>query len=287
MLTLALTGGRGHAVLLSLLPYATVGRGKKARTRSRPPRAQTAQRAQRVGPSCQQTREKRWSLICKSKARAKKKPKKNPIGTIDFIPWPPCVFCLHTCNREASTRNSQFAESSSAIRTLLRWRSLVPLSPDAGVGGNGINFHFPTFTADSDWFSAAFEKRTSAHAFGCACAEGRDRRTPKGHTEGKAVRTMTSLITKSARGKRSGDGREGRSARLERAASIPGRSTGEGKQAKAWSTTSFEKLKSSKDINNCSSSTSPETDPGASSVFPFFTGTRWTSEVDLPLTARP
>lgn len=104
--------------------------------------------------------------------------------------------------------------------------------------------------------------------------DGTDGHPNIGHTEGKAVRTMASLITKSARGKRSGDGREGRSARLERAASIPGRSTGEGKQAKAWSTTSFEKLKSTKDINNCSSSTSPETDPGASSVFPFFTGMR-------------
>lgn len=74
--------------------------------------------------------------------------------------------------------------------------------------------------------------------------------------------------------KRSGDGREGgRAARLARAASIPGRSKGAGMQAKAWSTTSFEKLKSTKDVNACSSSTSPETDPGASSVFPFFTGT--------------
>lgn len=86
---------------------------------------------------------------------------------------------------------------------------------------------------------------------------------------------MSSLRAKSARGKRSGDGRDGRSAaRLEKADSIPGRSTGEGMQAKAWSSTSFEKLKSNKDGNNCSSSTSPETDPGASNVFPFFTGTR-------------
>lgn len=84
---------------------------------------------------------------------------------------------------------------------------------------------------------------------------------------------MASFKAKSvARGKRSGDGREGRSARLERAASIPGRATGEGMQAKAWSNTSFEKLKGTKDVNNCSSSTSPETNPGASSVFPFFTG---------------
>lgn len=86
---------------------------------------------------------------------------------------------------------------------------------------------------------------------------------------------MASFRAKSARGKRSGDGREagGRRSRLERAASIPpGRSTGEGMQAVAWSATSFEKLNKAKDANNDSSSTSPETDPGTSSVFPFFTG---------------
>ncbi|CAM9145348.1 unnamed protein product [Hapterophycus canaliculatus] len=83
---------------------------------------------------------------------------------------------------------------------------------------------------------------------------------------------LASLRVKSARGKRSGDGREGR-CRLEKSASMPpGRSTGEGMQAKAWRTTSFEKVEGRKrDLNNCSSSTSPETDPGASSVFPFFT----------------
>ncbi|CAN0471160.1 unnamed protein product, partial [Ectocarpus sp. 12 AP-2014] len=74
-----------------------------------------------------------------------------------------------------------------------------------------------------------------------------------------------------ARGKRSGDGRE-RRLRHERAASIPlGRPKGEGMQASAWRTMSFEKLQNtSKCVNNCSSSTSPETDPGASSVFPSF-----------------
>eukprot|EP00903_Cladosiphon_okamuranus_P014240 g13229.t1 len=85
---------------------------------------------------------------------------------------------------------------------------------------------------------------------------------------------MASFREKAVRGKRSGDGREARlAARSEKpdSNSIPGRSRGEGMQAKAWSSTSFEKLKSTKDVNNCSSSTSPETDPGASSVFPFFT----------------
>ncbi|CAM9895073.1 unnamed protein product, partial [Ectocarpus sp. 8 AP-2014] len=74
-----------------------------------------------------------------------------------------------------------------------------------------------------------------------------------------------------ARGKRSGDGRE-RRLRHERAASLPlGRPKGEGMQASAWRTMSFEKLQNtSKCVNNCSSSTSPETDPGASSVFPSF-----------------
>ncbi|CAM9806300.1 unnamed protein product [Scytosiphon promiscuus] len=83
---------------------------------------------------------------------------------------------------------------------------------------------------------------------------------------------LASLRVKSARGKRSGDGREGR-CRLEKSASMPpGRPRGEGMQAKAWRTTSFEKVEGSKrDLNACSSSTSPETDPGASSVFPFFT----------------
>ncbi|CAN0406607.1 unnamed protein product, partial [Ectocarpus sp. 12 AP-2014] len=74
-----------------------------------------------------------------------------------------------------------------------------------------------------------------------------------------------------SRGKRSGDGRE-RRLRHERAASMPlGRPTGEGMQASAWRTMSFEKLQNtSKCVNNCSSSTTPETDPGASSVFPSF-----------------
>ncbi|CAM9822041.1 unnamed protein product [Ectocarpus fasciculatus] len=77
------------------------------------------------------------------------------------------------------------------------------------------------------------------------------------------------------RGKRSGDGREGR-LRHERAASMPlGRPKGEGMQASAWRTMSFEKLQNTgngkgANNNNCSSSTSPETDPGGSSVFPSF-----------------
>lgn len=79
------------------------------------------------------------------------------------------------------------------------------------------------------------------------------------------------------RSKRSGDGREGR-LRHERAASMPlGRPKGEGMQASAWRTMSFEKLQNTgngkgANNNNCSSSTSPETDPGGSSVFPSFAG---------------
>lgn len=88
---------------------------------------------------------------------------------------------------------------------------------------------------------------------------------------------MASFRAKSARGMRSGDGREGRLG-LEKASSIPpGRSKGEGIQAMAWRTTSFEKLDSGakdKDTSNCSSSTSPETDPGTSNVFPLFAGRR-------------
>jgi len=93
-------------------------------------------------------------------------------------------------------------------------------------------------------------------------------------------RMMASFRAKSARGMRSGDGREGRLG-LEKATSVPpGRSKGEGTQAMAWQTMSFEKLDSSakdKDTSNCSSSTSPETDPGASNVFPLFAGKRKSS----------
>lgn len=115
MLTLALTGGRGHAVLLLLLPYATVGRGKKARTRSRPPRAQTAQRAQRVGPSCQQAREKRWSLICKaSKEKLKKQllsrdPSTSPRGPHFFFFPDLCVFCVLPSHLQPAGFNTQKA----------------------------------------------------------------------------------------------------------------------------------------------------------------------------------
>lgn len=52
-----------------------------------------------------------------------------------------------------------------------------------------------------------------------------------------------------------------------------GRPKGEGMQASAWRTMSFEKLQNTgKSVNNCSSSTSPETDPGGSNVFPSFAG---------------
>ncbi|CAM9689940.1 unnamed protein product [Pylaiella littoralis] len=68
---------------------------------------------------------------------------------------------------------------------------------------------------------------------------------------------------------RSGNGREGRLAATNTSSSVkPGRSKGEGGQAIAWQTMSFEKLESSK--ANSSSSTSPETDPGTAYVFPFF-----------------
>lgn len=73
---------------------------------------------------------------------------------------------------------------------------------------------------------------------------------------------------------RSGDGREGRlAATATSSAGRPGRSKGEGGQAIAWQTMNFEKLESS-GKDNCSSSTSPETDPdpGTANVFPFFRG---------------
>lgn len=192
------------------------------------------------------------------------------------FPWPLMTsrsneFFWDTCSGSfhPSTRNSpSSSESSASIHKYVVGISLVSLSPDAaGVGGRGgSNGQSPAdcFIGDSDWFFGQKKRKKKTE-------NRREERESDTHRD--AVGRMASLIGKAVRGKRSGDGREGRSARLERAASIPGRSTGAGWQAKAWSTTSFEKLKGTKDLNNCSSSTSPETDPGASSVFPFFTGT--------------
>lgn len=88
---------------------------------------------------------------------------------------------------------------------------------------------------------------------------------------------MASLRGKPGAVKRSGDGRECKLLRQEsfqrRQKDAPikaGRSRGEGAQAMAWNTLSFDK---SPQGNTTSVSTSPETDPGTSDVFPFFKGT--------------
>lgn len=101
---------------------------------------------------------------------------------------------------------------------------------------------------------------------------------------------MASLRAKAGGGKRSGDGRECRllprqdpstlkdgqrttpSKTKATTTKVPSR-TGHGAQAAAWnSSLHFEK--SPQTTITSSSSTSPETDPGTSDVFPFFKGTR-------------
>lgn len=103
------------------------------------------------------------------------------------------------------------------------------------------------------------------------------RRNREFHIEAGTKAMMSSLRMKAAgAGKRSGDGRECKLLKQEsfqrraKDAPIPaGRSRGEGAQAMAWNSLSFDK---SPHGNTTSVSTSPETDPGTSDVFPFFKG---------------
>ena len=91
---------------------------------------------------------------------------------------------------------------------------------------------------------------------------------------------MASLRAKTGGGKRSGNGREckllrrqssfGQDNHSENRTKVPARA-GHGAQAAAWNS-SLNFVKSPKATNSSSNSTSPETDPGTSDLFPFFKG---------------